>query len=125
MTEPIKTIKNGTTTYKVVSDDLRKLKRKNQDRFIKLYVELNKLNNDIKDFVTHSGISKPAASDVYDDKLGEIIAFKKAKIKNNGYRSRQLSRIIIKLCDLAEELSEEMNALDDSIDMDQEFLSKL
>lgn len=125
MTEPIKTIKNGNTTYKVVSDDLRKLKRKNRDRFLKLYIELSHLNDNIKDFVTHTGVSTPAKSDTYDSNLGEIIAFKKAKIKNNDYRARKLAKMTLTLFDLIEELNKEIEILDSSTEMDEKYLSKL
>ena len=128
---PIETIKNGNTTIKVCAEDVYRLINRLYDVLYRLGINsetvLKSVHKEYKDcegeLIIGKGVSKPCNGDIYDEQIGETVAFVKAKLNANIKKRRIIDRLIKTLDKAKNEIKAEGTKLDDYIRMDEETLS--
>ena len=128
---PIETIKNGNTTIKVCVEDVYRLINRLDNVLYKFENKSNEILNSIhknyKDYegelIIGKGVSKPCNGDIYDEQIGETVAFVKAKLNANIKKRRIIDRLIKTLDKAKNEIKAEGTKLDNYIRMDEETLS--
>lgn len=129
---PIKTYYDGESITKTVVDDIyrlvNRLSKMNEDCFEKTNDALASIHKDYDGFtgelIVATGNSKPRKDDVYDQKIGEEIAFKKAKLKLNLKRLKLLKHIRNEYVKAVNKLDDEANKIIPVLSMDMNDLSK-
>lgn len=134
---PIKTIREGNKITKVCIEDFYKMMNRIADAENRSAEKWNEIwdSVDVEEttvdgeevkgcFVVGTGISQPNIKDVFDEEIGNNIAFMKAKL-NANFKKRNVLR---KLWDAAmitiDTIDEEYNKIDKLIAMDLEGLRK-
>lgn len=128
---PIETIKNGDTTIKVCVEDVYRLINRLYDVLYRLDISseavLKSIHKEYKDYegelIIGKGVSKPCNGDVYNDEIGETVAFVKAKLNANIKKRRIIERLLKTLDKAKNEIKAEGTKLDNYIRMDEETLS--
>lgn len=108
---PIKTIKNGESTTKIIVEDVYKTVNAVYEALDKCYNNSSNILDSVHrqytndegetyegELIVTAGISEPCHGDVYDEEIGNEIAFRKAKVKANLRKNRILKRIVNELC---------------------------
>lgn len=134
---PIKTIKHDDSITKVVIEDfsktLSRILKEQQDYTKKLEELINSFQNEVRNengdlvegtFIIGSGTAKPAPEDVFDEEIGNEIAFRKAKLFANLKKIRKLFRIISLRKTSEEYLNEQLRKLRAFVMKDEEALRK-
>lgn len=130
MSKKLETFKDGEITTKIVVENFDKSLKKITDAvngsLLSIYREIlpSYRNSEGKIDIIGKGVSRPCKEDVYNEKLGEEIAFKKAKLNANCKKMRILRRIQKELIKSYEVLGKEMDKLDDYITSDLNNLVK-
>lgn len=130
---PVKTIKQGETTVKVVVDDFYKTLNRIIDGLSNLVDNSNTIINSVHkeygdyegELIIGRGVSQPCNGDKYDEALGSEIAFRKAKINGNLKKIRIIERLLTKLWKYEFILSEELTNLDTQLLEDSDYMRKL
>lgn len=130
---PVKTIKQGETTVKVVVDDFYKTLNRVIDGLNNLVDNSNTIINSVHkeygdyegELIIGRGVSQPCNGDKYDEALGSEIAFRKAKINGNLKKIRIIERLLTKLWKYEFILSEELTNLDTQLLEDASYMRKL
>ena len=99
---PLKTIKEGDEITKICVEDVYKMSNRILEGVTNCYNNIteivNSLNKEYDGFegelIIGRGISKPCKDDVFDEKIGNEIAFKKAKLNANLKRINILERCL-------------------------------
>ena len=97
---PLKTIKEGDKITKICVEDVYKTSNRIIEGLDKEYNSIiNILNSIHKEYddcegelIIGTGISKPCGEDIFNEEIGNEIAFKKAKLNANLKRVRLLER---------------------------------
>lgn len=108
---PIKTIKDGESTTKIIVEDVYKTINAVYEALDKCYNNSSNILDSVHrqytndegetyegELIVTAGISEPCHGDVYDEEIGNEIAFRKAKVKANLRKNRILKRIVDELC---------------------------
>ena len=108
---PIKTIKDGESTTKIIVEDVYKTINAVYEALDKCYNNSSDILDSVHrqytndegetyegELIVTAGISEPCHGDVYDEEIGNEIAFRKAKVKSNLRKNRILKRIVDELC---------------------------
>lgn len=103
---PIVTTVNGFTTQKVVVEDVYKMSNRIIEASTRCYNKIMDIINSIHktytdpegdeyegELIIGTGTSTPCEGDLYDDKIGNEIAFKKAKLKANMQKFKKLIQV--------------------------------
>ena len=127
---PIKTIKNGETTIKFVVDDVYKMLNRILKSMDEMYNDSTELIDSIHkeyegyegELIIGVGMSQPCKQDKYDEELGSIIAFKKAKLNSNEKKAKFI-RKLLKIClNYYNKLTDEYWTIQDQISDDFDFM---
>ena len=130
---PVKTIKQGETTVKVVVDDFYKTLNRVIDGLNNLVDNSNNIIDSVHkeygdyegELIIGRGVSQPCNGDKYDEALGSEIAFRKAKINGNLKKCRIIERLLTKLWKYEVVLSEELTNLDTQLLEDTDYMKQV
>ena len=130
---PVKTIKQGETTVKVVVDDFYKTLNRVIDGLNNLVDNSNNIIDSVHkeygdyegELIIGRGVSQPCNGDKYDEALGSEIAFRKAKINGNLKKIRIIERLLTKLWKYEFILSEELTNLDTQLLEDSNYMKQV
>lgn len=130
---PVKTIKQGETTIKIVVDDFYKTLNRVIDGLSNLVDNSNTIINSVHkeygdyegELIIGRGVSQPCNGDKYDEALGSEIAFRKAKINGNLKKIRIIERLLTKLWKYEFILSEELTNLDTQLLEDSNYMKQV
>lgn len=130
---PVKTIKQGETTIKIVVDDFYKTLNRVIDGLNNLVDNSNNIIDSIHkeyedyegELIIGRGVSQPCNGDKYDEALGSEIAFRKAKINGNLKKCRIIERLLTKLWKYEVVLSEELTNLDTQLLEDSNYMKQV
>ena len=122
MNEPIKTIRKGDKITKVAAENITRLVNRVTSNILK-HVEssLNIISDfNLKKNSTIYGIgrSKPCMSDVFDEKIGNNIAFMKAKLNANIKKRNLLVRVYNEYVGIIDNIDAELESIEEYIKMD-------
>ena len=129
---PIKTTREGDTITKVVVEDMYKSLNRILDGVDKYYNNSMEIIDSIHkeydgyegELIVGTGVSKPCAEDIFDEEIGNEIAFKKAKLNANLKKWNIYIRLEKELLKMLGVLDSEIDRIDKYIDMDIEGLRK-
>lgn len=130
---PVKTIKQGETTIKIVVDDFYKTLNRVIDGLNNLVDSSNNIIDSVHkeyedyegELIIGRGVSQPCNGDKYDEALGSEIAFRKAKINGNLKKCRIIERLLTKLWKYEVVLSEELTNLDTQLLEDSDYMKQV
>lgn len=130
---PVKTIKQGETTIKIVVDDFYKTLNRVIDGLNNLVDSSNNIIDSVHkeyedyegELIIGRGVSQPCNGDKYDEALGSEIAFRKAKINGNLKKCRIIERLLTKLWKYEVVLSEELTNLDTQLLEDSGYMKQV
>ena len=126
MSEPIKTVCKGDKITKVAAENISRLLRRVDNDMIRHYGNVRRILWDFeckkKNTIYGIGRSKPCLSDVFDEKIGNNIAFMKAKLNANIKKRNLLVRIYNEYVHIIDNIDFELESIDDYIKMDLESL---
>lgn len=123
---PIKTKKEGDTITKVCVEDIYKIINRvlnsmndAYDNSIEILNSTHKQYDDYEgELIIGTGVSKPCDSDTFDEKVGNNIAFMKAKLNANIKKHNILTRIWNNYTYVLDAIDADLNKIDDYILMD-------
>lgn len=98
---PIKTIRNGEEITKICVEDVYKIINRIVEAVDKSYNNITEIVNSVHkeyddyegELIIGTGVSKPCNGDKFDEKLGNEIAFKKAKLNANFKKAMFIEKI--------------------------------
>lgn len=130
---PVKTIKQGETTIKIVVDDFYKTLNRVIDGLNNLVDSSNNIIDSVHkeyedyegELIIGRGVSQPCNGDKYDEALGSEIAFRKAKINGNLKKCRIIERLLAELWKYEVVLSEELTNLDTQLLEDSDYMKQV
>lgn len=130
---PVKTIKQGETTIKIVVDDFYKTLNRVIDGLNNLVDSSNNIIDSVHkeyedyegELIIGRGVSQPCNGDKYDEALGSEIAFRKAKINGNLKKCKIIERLLTKLWKYEVVLSEELTNLDTQLLEDSNYMKQV
>ena len=130
---PVKTIKQGETTIKIVVDDFYKTLNRVIDGLNNLVDSSNNIIDSVHkeyedyegELIIGRGVSQPCNGDKYDEALGSEIAFRKAKINGNLKKCRIIERLLAELWKYEVVLSEELTNLDTQLLEDTDYMKQV
>lgn len=123
---PIETTRNGEEITKVCVEDVYKMLNrvinamdKAQDNAIDIIDSVHKEYGDYEgELMIGRGVSKPCHGDVFNEEIGNEIAFKKMKLNVNNKKYNLLRRIYNEYVDVLNVIEYEMNEVLFYIDYD-------
>lgn len=129
---PIKTIKKGEKTTKVCVEDIYKMLNRIIDSMDKTYNNSIDIINSVNktydkytgELIIGTGVSQPCNGDVYDEEIGNNIAFMKAKLNANLKKRNILYRIWNEYTKIFDTLNKELIKIDNYVDMDIKNIRK-
>ena len=129
---PIKTTREGDTITKVVVEDMYKSLNRILAGVDKYYNNSMEIIDSIHkeydgyegELIVGTGVSKPCTEDIFDEEIGNEIAFKKAKLNANLKKWNIYIRLEKELLKMLGVLDSEIDRIDKYIDMDIEGLRK-
>ena len=132
---PIETTREGNKITKTCVEDVHKIVNRIIDCMDKAHNKsvdiINSLNREGyskegKENATifGAGISQPCIKDVFDEKLGNNIAFMKMKLNANIKKHNFINRIINNYIECVENIVDELDPIDSNIHMDLEGIRK-
>ena len=132
---PIVTTVDGFTTQKVVVEDVYKMSNRIIEASTRCYNKIMDIINSIHktytdpegdeyegELIIGIGTSAPCKGDLYDDKMGNEIAFKKAKLKANMQKFKKLIQVARALDDMHGIVWNEIEKVANLTNMDTEAL---
>ena len=122
----LKTERDGEKTTKVVVDDIYKVINRALDiidearnNSVDILDSIHKVYEDEEgELIIGTGISQPCGGDVYNEEVGNEIAFRKAKLNANIKKHNLLRRVYNEQAKVLHVLTDELYKLEDYIDKD-------
>lgn len=129
---PIKTIKEGDKITKICVEDIYKVLNRVMDSLNRSYDKsIDIIDSVFKDYedsegelIIGTGVSQPCGGDVFDETIGNEIAFRKAKLNANIKKHALLVRIFKQWFKAFDQLDEELNKIDIFISKDLKGIRK-
>ena len=132
---PIETSREGNKITKVCVEDIYKIITRVEEALYKANEKSSKIIKDIETrtyltdnpdpntvwegcLIVGTGISQPCLTDAFDEKIGNDIAFMKAKLNANIKKHNILTRIWNEYDTLLTKIDEDLDKIDDYIKMD-------
>jgi hypothetical protein len=123
---PVKTTREGDKITKVCVEDVYKLVNRIIDSMDKAYNKsidiLDSITKEVDGYegslIVGTGVSQPCGDDVFDEQIGNDIAFIKAKLNANWKKVRFIDRIVSEYRKLFNTLFQEFEKLSTYIEKD-------
>jgi hypothetical protein len=129
---PIVTTREGNKITKVCVEDVYKIINRVIDSMDRSYNNsidiIDSIYKEVDDYegdlIVGTGISQPCSSDKFDEKIGNNIAFMKAKLNANIKKKNILNRIYKQYKSTLKSIEKEINTIDFYIDYDLDGIRK-
>ena len=135
---PIETTRDGDKITKICVEDTHKIVDRVKESLVKNLTKIGDILDNFvyKEYVNSKGdscegyliigkgVSQPCNDDIFDEELGNEIAFRKAKLNANIKKHNFLVRIWNCLLDIQEDIDKDIYNIEDNICKDLEELRK-